>query len=331
MRITGDNPEGMAELDNFILPDSRYPVIATTSKLMTTGVDAQTCKLIVLDQRIESMNEFKQIIGRGTRINEAYGKLYFTIIDFKNATQLFADPDFDGEPVQIYEPRPDEDPVPPDETDEDETNEKGDDEEGPVIIGDPPGGGGKRRKFYVDNVSVQLVGERILYYSADGTLITESLKDYTRKRVHTQYQSLDAFLSHWSTAAKKQALLDELEERGVLLQALADEVGRDYDPFDLVCHIAFDQPPLTRRERAERVRKRNYFTKYGEKARAVLEALLDKYATDGIKRIEDRSELRSDPINRIGTVLEIVNDLFGGDASYTKAVIELEEELYRAA
>jgi len=232
MRITGDNPEGKAELDNFISPESRYPVIATTSKLMSTGVDAQTCKLIVLDKRIQSMTEFKQIIGRGTRINEDYGKFYFTIMDFKKATELFADPDFDGEPVEIYGPG----------------------EGGNGGSGDPDGET-NREKYFVDDVDVDVVTERTQYYGPDGKLITESLKDYTRKTVLKDFESLDSFLKHWNEAEKKQAILSELEERGVLLEALAEEVGKDFDPFDLICHVAFDRPPLSRKARAERVKR----------------------------------------------------------------------------
>ncbi len=248
MRITGDNDEGKAQLDNFIDPESIYPVVACTSRLMTTGVDAQTCHLIVLDRTINSMTEFKQIIGRGTRINEDYGKLYFTIMDFRRATALFADPDFDGDPVQIYEPGPEEPPVPPDDP-------LGSEEEpgpypGPLPEPEPPG----RTKYYVNNVEVRVATERVQYLDAQGKLITESLKDYSRKSVRQSYVSLDKFLSRWSEADKKQAVLEELANQGVFIEELAAQVGRDYDAFDLICHVAFDAKPLTRRERAERVK-----------------------------------------------------------------------------
>jgi type I restriction enzyme, R subunit len=207
MRITGDNDEGKAQLDNFIDPESTYPVIATTSRLMTTGVDAQTCKLIVLDRRIASMTEFKQIIGRGTRINEDYGKLYFTIMDFKQATALFADPDFDGDPVQIYQPKPD-DPITPPEDDPQV-------EEGPrdQILVDPPldkngPGGGTRTRYVVDDVEVIVATERVQYLDGNGKLISESLRDYSRKTVRKAYASLDEFLAAWSAADKKQAIVD---------------------------------------------------------------------------------------------------------------------------
>jgi len=336
MRITGDNPEGKGELDNYIDPESRYPVIATTSKLMATGVDAQTCKLIVLDQRIESMTEFKQIIGRGTRINEDYGKYFFTIMDFKKATELFADPAFDGEPVQIYEPGPDDSPVPPDDGGDtlppDEEGPFGDGGDGgeSILIDDWPPPGPGRVKYIVDDVPVYVVAERVQYYGKDGKLITESLKDYTRNRISDHYTSLDDFLHHWGDADQKQAILHELEEQGVLLDALAEEVGRDYDPFDLVCHVAFGQPPLTRRERAEQVRKRDYFTRYGNQARAVLDALLDKYADEGIESIEPMDVLRVQPFDRFGTPVEIVHH-FGGKARYLHALKELETQLYLAA
>jgi type I restriction enzyme, R subunit len=278
MRITGDNEEGKAELDNFIFPESTYPVIATTSKLMTTGVDAQTCKLIVLDQRIQSMTEFKQIIGRGTRINEDYGKFYFTIIDFKKATELFADPEFDGDPVQIYEPKDvDDSPVPPevpegeDVADGDYPEPEGGFEwtgsEDSMNDDDPPG----VRRYVVANVAVRVVAERVQYYNPDGKLVAESLRDYTRKTLTQEFASLDDFLLRWSSADKKQAIVDALAQEGVFFEALADEVGKDCDPFDLLCHVAWDQPPLTRRERAERVKKRDYFTRYGDRARRVLE------------------------------------------------------------
>jgi len=342
MRITGDNEEGKAELDNFIFPESKYPVIATTSKLMTTGVDAQTCKLIVLDQRIQSMTEFKQIIGRGTRINEDYGKFYFTIIDFKRATELFADPDFDGDPVQVYEPTSGESPVPPDEaTENDGSESEGKDVTYPT---DPESGewGGVEetdednatvRRYVVANVPVKVAAERVQYFDPNGKLITESLKDYTRNAVTKEYTTLDDFLRRWSSAEKKQAIIEELAEQGVFFEALADEVGdksgKEFDPFDLVCHVAWDMPPLTRKERADQVKKRNYFTKYGEQAREVLEALLDKYADEGVAQIEETQILTIAPFTSFGTPIEIIR-AFGGFEQYQKAVNDLEQALYSA-
>lgn len=319
MRITGDNADGKAELDNFILPGERYPVIVTTSKLMTTGVDAQTCKLIVLDRSIQSMTEFKQIIGRGTRLNEEHQKLFFTIMDFKKATELFSDPDFDGDPVQIYEPQPGEPVVPPDEI--------GEDLEDAVII--DPNQARKRVKYVVADEGAEIVRERVQYYGHDGKLVTESVKDFTRKTVRQEFASLDQFLRRWSTSAQKQEILRELEERGILLEKLADEVGKDFDAFDLICHVAFDQPPLSRKERAEQVRKRDYFTKYGEEARAVLNALLDKYADEGVQNIEDINVLKVQPINNLGTPMEIIQR-FGGRQGYLAAVQEMTGELYKS-
>jgi type I restriction enzyme R subunit len=316
MRITGDSPEGKAELDNFILPEKRYPVVVTTSKLLNTGVDAQTCKLIVIDQRIESMTTFKQIIGRGTRINEDFGKLWFTIMDFKKATELFADPDFDGPPIQVYQPKPDEPIEPPDD--------------GGIVIVDPPFPPDARVKYVVDEVEVMVLRERVQYFDKDGKPITESLKDFTRKAVLKNFASMDAFLDHWGNAQQKQAIVAEFVSRGIFLEALAEEVGRDYDPFDLVCHVAYDQPPLTRKERAANVRKRNYFTKYGEQARAVLNALLDKYADEGLEPVESVDVLKVQPFNRLGTPVELVRS-FGGREKYLQAVRELEKELYAAA
>jgi len=336
MRITGDNEEGRAELDNFIFPESRYPVIAVTSKLMTTGVDAQTCKLIVLDQRIQSMTEFKQIIGRGTRINEDYGKYFFTIIDFKRATELFADPDFDGDPVQIYVPGLDDSPVPPDlpECVDAEGSfaypEAGEDGELPALA--EPGPGEETaviRRYVVAGVEVKVAAERVQYFDANGRLITESLKDYTRTTLSREFASLDDFLRRWSRAEKKQAIIEELAEEGVFFEALAEEIGRDCDPFDLICHVAWGMPPLTRTERAARVKKRNYFGKYGEQARSVLNALLDKYADEGVEHIEATQILTISPFKELGTPMEIVR-AFGGLVQYQQAVHDLEQALYSA-
>lgn len=337
MQITGDNEEGKKELDNFIFPESRYPVIATTSKLMTTGVDAQTCKLIVLDQRILSMTEFKQIIGRGTRINEAYGKYFFTILDFKKATELFADPDFDGDPVQIYVPKPGEPPVPP-EGDAPEGDTPGtdmDDGDGPDVW---PGNGpdeppAKVRKYYVADVEVKVIAERVQYFDVNGKLITESLKEYTRKALFKEFRSLDDFLQKWQNAERKQAIIKELSEHGIFFDALNDEIaadsGKNFDPFDLICHIAWDKPPLTRRERAAQVVKQDYFAKYGDRARKVLETLLDKYADIGVGGLEENQMLTIAPFPQIGTPMEIVG-LFGGSNQYQNAVRELQRVLYRA-
>ena len=336
MRITGDDKEGKAELDNFINPEERFPVIATTSKLMTTGVDAQTCKLIVLDQHIRSMTEFKQIIGRGTRINEDYNKFWFTIMDFKKATELFVDPAFDGDPVQIYKPGPGESPVPPDATGVPTTKGEGYGQDGtePTTAGPGEGGSGvsePRLRYVVDGVEVKVIAERVQYYGPDGKLITESLRDYTRACVRKQFASLDAFLRRWSDAEQKKAIIEELASQGVFWDALTEEVeaklGKPLDPFDLVCHIAFDQPPLSRKERAENVRKRNYFAKYQGAAQQVLDALLDKYADTGIEHIEDIKILQLDPFSRIGAPMELVN-AFGGKSGYEKAVHELEDQLY---
>ncbi|MBK0370177.1 EcoAI/FtnUII family type I restriction enzme subunit R [Flavobacterium agrisoli] len=325
VRITGDNEEGKMELDNFIFPESKFPVIATTSKLMPTGVDAQTCKLIVLDQRIQSMTEFKQIIGRGTRINEDYNKFFFTIMDFKKATELFADPDFDGEPVVIYDPKPGGSPVPPDEIDGG-TNTPPDNGGN----GNTGGDGGDTsiiKKFYVANVPVSVIAERVQYFDANGKLITESLKDYTKKALEKEFTSLDDFLTKWSDADKKKIIIDELANEGVFFEALAEEIGKDLDPFDIICHVAWDKPPLSRKERAEQVKKRNYFTKYGEQAQKVINALLDKYADEGVEPIEETKILTIQPFTDYGTPIEIIK-IFGGKVQYEEAVKELEQAIY---
>ena len=336
MQITGDNQEGKRELDNFTNPIERYPVIATTSKLMTTGVDAQTCKLIVLDSNIGSMTEFKQIIGRGTRVNEEYGKTYFTIMDFRNVTNLFADPDFDGDPVMIKQVGEDDDLAgTEDETTVDvmididgkevefpEMPEYPEIERGGDILEEA------RVKIRVDGVLVKIVNERVQYLGADGKIITESIKDYTKKNITEHFKTIDDFLTRWNQSDKKKAIVDELEKQGVFFEVLREEVGKDYDPFDLICHIAFESKPLTRKERADNVKKRNYFTKYGEKAQAVINSLLEKYTDDGLLTIESTEVLKLDPLNKLGTPIELVK-AFGGKVQYTAALKELENELYK--
>lgn len=329
MRITGDNDEGKAQLDNFIDPKRPYPVIATTSKLMTTGVDAQTCHVIVLDQRIQSLTEFKQIVGRGTRLRPDYGKYYFTILDFRKATELFADPDWDGPPLQIYEPPEDEDPVPPDP---DDAGEGDDDDEVEIIIGDldepeDPDVDPDRHVYVVSGVTFTVLAERVQYYDRDGKLITESLKDHTRRTVQQEYATLDDFLRKWKATDRKQVIIDELLDCGVLLEALEGQVGAQLDPFDLICHLAFDRPALTRQERADNVRKRDVFAKYGDQAREVLAALLDKYADQGPGALGQIEVLRVDPFPELGTPMELVGR-FGGRDQYLEAVRELDAALY---
>jgi type I restriction enzyme R subunit len=325
MQITGDEKEGKAQIDNFINPKEKYPVIATTSKLMTTGIDAQTCHVIVLDRRIQSLTEFKQIIGRGTRLRPDYGKNFFTIIDFRNATQLFDDPDWDGPPIQ------DEDfgkECQPTGT-VTKTTAKGEGD------GEDVGGNGDRPstdlsvriKYRVGRQEFEVAKERVSYYNKDGQLTTESLRDYTRRTVSEAYQSLDHFLNKWNEADRKQAILDELKEHGVILEALEDMVGKDYDLFDLVCHVAFDRPPLTRKERADKVRKQDVFTKYGATACMVLNALLDKYADRGIIAIENTTILQLDPFAKLGTPMELVRS-FGNKQQYKAAIRELESLLH---
>ena len=337
VQITGDNQEGKLELDNFIDPEKTYPVIATTSKLMSTGVDAQTCKLIVLDQGIQSMTLFKQIIGRGTRLREDLGKTWFTILDFKRATELFADPQFDGEPVQIYEPGPGDPVAPPEPAGPDGHAGEASPADGALL--DPlnplgpfaPDGSDSPKKYILgNNVTVVIARERVQYLNAQGQLITESLRDYTRINLHKRFDSLDQFLQTWHQADRKAALLQELEEQGVLLGALADEVGKDLDPFDLLLHVAYDQPPLTRSERARRVKKRNAFTQYGPVARKVLDALLDKYADEGVATIEADNILSVQPFTALGSPAELVKS-FGGRPQYRSALQALGHALYQNA
>lgn len=327
MKITGDDNIGKKQLDNFIDPASKYPVIVTTSKLMNTGVDAQTCKLIVLDSPIQSMTEFKQIIGRGTRIREDYGKHYFTIMDFRNVTNKFADPDFDGEPVQIYTIKENQ------EVTEQETKEQKV-EEGERILVSPSINyseeAEKVRKYYVREAEVKVINEIVQYTGPDGRLITESLTDFTKKNIKEKYRTLKDFIQNWNVVDQKKVIIEELESQGLLLDSLKEEVynGKDYDPFDLIIHIAYGQKPLTRKQRAAKVQNDAYFKKYGEKARRVIEALLDKYEDEGIENLENPEVLKVSPINKLGRPLEIMK-LFGGIVGYKKMIKEVEERLYK--
>jgi type I restriction enzyme R subunit len=335
MRITGSDAEGQAQLGNFIDPEAKYPVLVTTSRLLSTGVDAQTCRLIVLDRAVGSMTEFKQIVGRGTRVHEDTKKFYFTLIDFRGGTNHFADPDFDGEPVQIYEPGENDPIAPPDDVPLGENGEPlpaqpGDDE---VIVDQPPDininiNEEPPRKIYVDGVGATIVAERVEYLDEQGRLVTETLRDFTKKALKKRFASLDDFLKRWKSAERKQAIIEELENEGLSLEPLADEVGKDLDPFDLICHVAFDQPALTRHERAENVRKRNVFTKYGPQARAVLEALLQKYQDQGVIDLGDPRILQIPPLDTMGTPIQLIKE-FGTRADFMFAVQELQSALYQ--
>ncbi|MBI2639969.1 MAG: DEAD/DEAH box helicase family protein [Candidatus Sungbacteria bacterium] len=330
VRITGDSEHGARDLDKFIDPESPYPVIATTSKLLTTGVDTQTVKLIVIDQNINSIIEFKQIIGRGTRVREDYGKMFFTIMDFRGATELFADPKFDGDPVVIYKAKEKGSVIPPEEK---EGGTQIGPEGKPNIEYGPPGTGvgivrDEPKKYYPLGVEVKIINERVQYMDERGKLITESLKDYTKRNILQNYASLNDFLTAWTKTEQKDAILKELEDRGVFFAELSYEVGRDLDAFDLICHVAWGKKPLTRGERAEKARKKDYFAKYEGKAREVIEALLAKYADQGITAIDDIGDLQVSPFNQFGTPYQIVNDIFGGRENYLTVVRELQRALY---
>lgn len=360
MKITGDDEIGKGQLDNFINPKKAYPVITTTSELMTTGVDAKTCKLVVLDQSIQSMTKFKQIIGRGTRIDDRYNKLWFTILDFKKATELFADERFDGTPERVKQVKPEDF-----DTEEGLNSISGDDVDAtsddpasifdgedidPGSIQEPPSsyqvvgtGNNKQgndsdwesedkvRKFHVNGVDVKALAERVQYYDTDGKLVTESFKDYTRKTLSKQFASMDEFIKRWHGAERKQAVIEELATLGIVWELLEQEVGKEMDPFDLICHVVYDQPPLTRRERAEQVKKRNYFTKYSDTAQQVLQSLLDKYADAGVQEIENRQVLKVAPFTELGRPMEIVKKSFGDVADYEQAISELEAAIYQSA
>ena len=338
MQITGDNDEGKRELYNFTDPESPLPVIVTTSELLTTGIDAQTCKVIVLDANIASMTKFKQIIGRGTRINEEYGKMFFTILDFRNATDLFADKDFDGDPIRVKPVSQDTDLT--DIIDDEETDETPiiDEVTGEEIFVDKPifrtpeGGDPSqatpRHKVYVNGVDVSILVSRELYFDQHGKPITGSLKDHTREIVKGSYISLDDFINKWNATDQKAVIIEELQQQGVMVEALYEAVNKDIDLFDLICYVAYDKPPLTRKERAGNVKKRDFFTRYGEQARQVLETLLDKYADEGIADIESLEVLKVKPFTDFGSPMEIVNS-FGSKKNYVQGVRELEFELYK--
>ncbi len=336
VRITGDSKTAETDLDMFSDSEASIPTLVTTSQLLSTGVDIKTCKLIVLDKNINSMIEFKQIVGRGTRIEEDFGKYYFTIIDFRSATRHFADPDFDGEPVKIKETLDDIDIDDDTEKEIKEADEylsnptDGEVYDKPNL---PPAAEGqelpKLKKYYVDDVPVYVAAEQVQYLDANGKLVTVSLKDYAKERIRKLYYSMDDFITNWRDTDKKQAIIDELKAHGVFLSELSDKVGKDYDPFDLICHIAFDKRPLTRRERMENVKKRDYFGKFEGLARKVLEGLLEKYSEVGIMYLEELNILDVKPFSEIGTKVEIIRS-FGGKVQYEQAVRELESLLYSA-
>lgn len=319
VRITGSDAYGQSKLDYFISVASKYPVIATTSKLLSTGVDSKMVKLIVLDQRINSMTEFKQIVGRGTRILEKNGKTHFTIMDFRNITRLFADPEWDG-PIEIDEGYGTQKPK--------DYSEIPDDTPG---INEPDINPERNPKPIVDREGcrVEVINKVVSVYDANGKLLrTESITDYTRKNINETYVNFDDFISHWNAAEKKAEITDLLRGNGINLHVLKQEKNMDdVDDFDFICHIAYGKKPLTRRERAENVKKRDVFNKYGAEARKVLEALLDKYANDGISQLENRMVLKLDPFRQMGSPANIAK-LFGGNKQYFSAVKELENLIY---
>ena len=320
VRITGSDPYGQSKLDYFISVASPTPVIATTSKLLSTGVDCKMVKLIVLDQRINSMTEFKQIVGRGTRIREKENKLYFSIMDFRNVTRLFADPDWDG-PIEVDENYGKQKVKPYPENDSE-----------PSKASEPPSQPIVKPIVDKDGCLVKIINKIVSVYDANGKLLrTESITDYTRKNINDTYANLDDFIKRWTAADKKAEITELLRENGIDLQALKRDANlEDVDDFDFICHVAYGKKPLTRRERAEQVKKRDIFSKYGEQARKVLEALLDKYASDGITQLENRKVLMLDPFRRFGSPASIAK-LFGGSKQYLEAVKELEQQIYSVA
>ncbi len=324
MRITGDDKIGKSQLGNFMDPSMKYPVITTTSKLMTTGIDAQTCKLIVLDAPINSPTEFKQIIGRGTRINTDYNKFFFTIIDFRNVTDHFADPDFDGEPVQLKTFKADEE-IKPEEIEEKEVLELIKRQDINIYEENE-----KPRKFYVKDTNVSIINQSEQYLDSSGKLITEKLVDYTKKGIKKDYRTINDFLEKWNVLDQKRVLIEELQQKGIIFDCLRETIpnGKQYDPFDLILHVAYGKKPKTRSERAKKVKKDSYWDKYGEKAREVINTLLEKYADEGIENLEDAEVLRVEPLRRFGRPLEIMK-LFGGKLKYKEMIKEIGARLYR--
>ena len=323
VRITGSDEYGKSKLDYFISVSSKYPVIATTSKLLSTGVDCKMTKLIVLDQQIGSMTEFKQIIGRGTRLREKEGKTYFTVIDFRNVTRLFADPDWDG-PIEIdpnYPPKQKEPkPYVLPEDDEPKGVKEADPEPRPKPI------------VAKDGCQVMVINKVVSVYDTNGKLLrTESITDYTKKSIVDSYATIDTFTSKWQETKKKSDIAEMLKDCGIDLATLKhDQNMDDVDDFDFICHIAYGKKTLTRRERAEQVKKRDIFSKYGEQARLVLEALLDKYAKEGVSELESLTVLENDPFRKLGSKAKIVK-FFGGKQGYLDAVKELEQYIYNIA
>ena len=315
VRITGDNPESPEHLDDFIDPENKFPVIAITSKLMSTGVDARTCKVIVLDKNINSMTEFKQIIGRGTRVLEDKDKMFFTILDFKNATRNFFEPEFDGEPVNIKEVQNFEKVI----FDEDPNKEKlsNDIEETK---------NSERKKYYIKDLEVSILSEQIQYLDK-GKLVTKNLIQFTKEKILRKYKTLDLFIKDWNKADKKKIIIDELKNEGIFFTELKKELGYDYEPFDIICNLVFNQKPLTRRERALDIIRKDIFSKYSEAAKQIMKNLVEKYADQGIEQIEDIEILKVQPFNSMGTPMEIINK-FGGIEKYDSAIKELTNNIY---
>lgn len=333
MTITGDNPEGKAQLDNFIDPNSKYPVIATTSKLLTTGVDAKTCKFIVLDSNINSMTEFKQIVGRGTRVDEEHDKTWFTVLDFREVSRLFADPDFDGEPIQ------DEEFVPKSEKEDEEEEDKN--PEFPTSEDDEVGDDGEindgdfgfddeeriRKKFYVDGVEVRVLHKQVQLLGADGKLITKSFIDYSKDEMKKSYQSYDEFLKIWTQEGQRKIIVGELEERGIDFETLKEEIGADLDEFDIICHLAFDKKPITKKQRTDRVRKSKYLEKYQDTAKEILEILLEKYSDGDSDVFEDIKVLQLPQFRKFGTLPKIMK-IFGSKDNFENIMHEITKEIY---
>jgi type I restriction enzyme R subunit len=332
MQITGDDQQGKQELDNFIDPEMPYPIIATTSKLLATGVDAQTCKLIVLNSKVDSMTDFKQMIGRGTRVRTDYDKWFFVIMDFKNVTRLFADKDFDGDPVKVYElpPDGDMDDAVEDLDDVDETEDDEGDDTPDQWVDRPDARKPRRKRIVVSGQPVTIIGEQVQMLGTDGKPLTVSLKGFARKNILERYPTAKTFMSAWVAAEHRSTLLDELAEAGIPLEDLVEQSGQELDPFDAALDVCYNRRPLRRQDRADAVRAGGYLDKYQGKVRSVLEALLDKYVQTGVRSIEDIGVFRVEPFSSIGRPMEIIQ-LFGSRETYLKAVYDLEQQLYQEA
>ncbi|MEU4772460.1 EcoAI/FtnUII family type I restriction enzme subunit R [Micromonospora sp. NPDC023644] len=339
MRITGGDVAGNAQLSNFIDPESAYPVIVTTSRLLSTGVDVQTCRLIVIDRPIGSMTEFKQILGRGTRVHEDTNKFTFTVLDFRGATSHFADPGFDGEPAQVYVPGKDGCLVPPDDASTTDASTSDRDDNGsedhkespqPPDVSFPKGRVHRQRKLHINGIEVTISDEQVEYLDDRGLPATRNIYEFAGAALRERFSTIDEFYDEWRSADNKQAVLDKLNSQGLPMDALIEAVGENLDPFDFVCHAAFGMPAMTRNDRAGRLRERQVLDRHQSLARLVLEALVEKYEAEGVLDLKNPRILQIAPFSSMGTPVQIVR-AFGTRTDFVRAVDEIQLALYPEA